>query len=99
MGFHDEECGIIGTSYRVTGVGREIKWLKVVTTLNKRAATSENVPLDVSAQRKFRSDCANAQADLNLRWALKVGAFWTAKDARFSDTISKVSDQTAIIKW
>ena len=30
---------------------------------------SENVPSDISAQRRFRSACAFAQSDLNLRWA------------------------------
>ena len=30
------------------------------------AATSENVPTKISAQRRFRSDCAFAQSDLNL---------------------------------
>ena len=34
-----------------------------------RAATSENVLLDMCAQRRFRSACAFAQSDQNLHWA------------------------------
>ena len=29
----------------------------------------ETVPLDMCAQGRFRSDCANAQSDQNLHWA------------------------------
>ena len=58
-----------------------------------KAPTSENnIPSDVCAQRRFRSACAYAQADQNLRWAL----FWIAKDAKFvlyADI--KDADQTA----
>ena len=32
-------------------------------------AMSENVPSDICAQRRFRSDCTFAQSDLNRRWA------------------------------
>ena len=34
---------------------------------------------DICAQRRFRSVCAFAQTDLNLRW----GKFWITKNAKF----------------
>ena len=56
--------------------GHVLKFLKEFpTTINhfclylltvSLAATRENVPLDMCAQRRFRSDCAFAQSDLNL---------------------------------
>ena len=39
------------------------KWIE------NNATTSENVSLNMYAQQRFRSDCAFAQSDLNLRWA------------------------------
>ena len=39
-------------------------------TAHKWAATSENVPADMCAKRRFRSACAFAQTDLNLRWRI-----------------------------
>ena len=36
---------------------------------NILASTSENVPLDICAQERFRSACAFAQPDLNFHWA------------------------------
>ena len=40
------------------------------TQSSKWTATAGNVALDVCAQRRFRSDCAFAQSDQNLLWAL-----------------------------
>ena len=37
---------------------------------NTWAAPSENVPLDMCAQQRFRSACAFAQSDQNLHWPL-----------------------------
>ena len=42
-----------------------VKFIKETIIL---AATSENVSSDMCAQRRFRSACASAQSDQNLRW-------------------------------
>ena len=50
-----------------------LKWVNITTIIfpwyHIGAATSENVPSDMCAQQRFRSDCAFAQSDQNLRWA------------------------------
>ena len=51
--------------------------------------TSENVPSDMCAQRRFRSACTFAQSDENLQWA----HFSTANDAKFLQRTTK-ADQT-----
>ena len=40
-----------------------------IINLNHWTLTSENVPSDMYARRRFRSDCAFAQSDQNLHWA------------------------------
>ena len=54
------------------------------------AVTSENVPLDMCAQRRFRSVCASAQSDLNLYWA-----HWIARDATFVHADNDDFEETA----
>ena len=39
------------------------------TYLSIMEVTSENIPLDIRAQRRMRSACACAQSDQNLHWA------------------------------
>ena len=57
----------------------------------KLAATSENVPSDMCAQRRLRSACATAQADQSLRCPLKE----TLQAQLSNNAISEDSDQTA----
>ena len=69
------------------------------TVFEYGAATSENVPSDMCVQRRFRSACAFAQSDLNLRWAhsgySSLGAFWIdkgTKDNNHSDMRRLICD-------
>ena len=57
----------------------------------KRAVTSESVPSDMCAQRRFRSACAFAQSDQNLHCA----HFWLAKTEKILHADNKDSNQTA----
>ena len=56
-----------------------------------KTKTWDNVPFNICAQRRLRSACAFAQADLSLRCAL-----WTAKDTKFLHAERLYDDLTAM---
>ena len=57
------------------------------------ATTSDNVPSNMCAQRRFRSACAFAQADQNLHWAHLKYSRMQSSNLRLADKVD--SDQTA----
>ena len=54
---------------------------------------SENVPSDMCAQRRFRSDCAMAQSDQNPHWA----HFLDNQGTTFLHADNEDSDQPALM--
>ena len=84
--------------------------LRISTDQNLHCAhfDSQDCKFSSCGQWRLWSDCADAQADLSLRWAhisdqpahfhwseSSLCAFWTAKDANFLHADNEDSDQTA----
>ena len=63
----------------------------VNASLRLQMSSSQKTYLRTCAQRRFRSACAFAQSDLNLRWA----HFAIAKDVKFLHADNEDSEQTA----